>query len=173
MGQITIRTAAPEDVDDLIAIEADADQRFVESSHPDLAGGSTVPSAVLQRAIAQNRVFVAVDHACDRVVGWVLLTRSAGELCIGQISVRRDAGRSGVGTEILEHVITTARNDGEPSIVLNTQRDVPWNKPWYERHGFVVVDETDWNGDMRVITAEQVEAGLDWSTRVHMRLRLG
>ena len=72
----------------------------------------------------------------------------------------------------MKTVIASARGMGYESIVLNTQTDVPWNRPWYEKHGFVVVDESDWTDDMHVITREQTESGLDWTTRAHMRLLL-
>jgi 4-diphosphocytidyl-2-C-methyl-D-erythritol kinase len=165
-----IRLAHPDDVEVLTEIERDADLRYADSVHPEMASGETIPRAVLEQAVARRWIIVAA--ADDRVVGWVLLTRSGDEFCIGQISVWRDAGGRGVGNRLMETVIGSARQMGYRSIVLNTQGDVPWNRPWYEKHGFAVVDPADWTDDMHEITREQIAAGLDWNTRVHMRLVL-
>jgi predicted N-acetyltransferase YhbS len=165
-----IRLARADDLDALTEIEADADMRYAESVHPEFAGGSTIPRDVLQRAIERQWIIVADEDG--RVVGWVLLTKSDDEMCIGQISVRRDAGGRGIGAALLKTVAASAKGMGYRSIVLNTQTDVPWNRPWYERHGYVVVDPADWTPDMHVIAKEQTESGLDWTTRVHMRLSL-
>ena len=99
------------------------------------------------------------------------MSRSGDELCIGQISVRRSAGGKGVGTKLLSTVVDSVRSAGHQSIVLNTQADVPWNRPWYERRGFVVVPPEEWTADMHTIADEQCADGLDWNTRVHMRLQ--
>ena len=53
--------------------------------------------------------------------------------------------RRGIGTLLLQHIIAEARLCGERSVVLNTQRDVPWNGPWYERHRFAVVPRGSWS----------------------------
>lgn len=82
-------------------------------------------------------------------------------------------GGVGVGTALLRRVIDEARRAGEGSVVLNTQSDVAWNRPWYERHGFAVVPRAAWSEALLAIERDQARDGLDWSTRVHMRLRLG
>ena len=154
----------------LTAIEIDADKRYATSVHPEIAQGDHIPSEALARAASARQVIVAVED--DAILGWLLLTKSGDELCIGQISVRRSAGRAGVGTKLLNTIVDAVRSAGHRSIVLNTQADVPWNQPWYERHGFVVVPPEEWTADMHVIADEQRADGLDWTTRVHMRLQL-
>lgn len=168
---MVIRAARPDDYPTLVAIEHAADERFAEAGHAELLNGDALPEDVALRAIAGGRLTVAeVDGA---VAGWIFVTRSGGELCIGEVSVAPAHGRRGVGTALLTAVIERARAAGERTIVLNTQADVPWNKPWYERHGFAVVPPEVWTADMHVIADEQRAHGFDWSTRVHMRLTLG
>jgi GNAT superfamily N-acetyltransferase len=165
-----LRPAREADVVHLTRIERDADARFAAVGHPELADGSGIPDEVARAAIAKGRITVAeLDGA---VVGWVYLGRVDGELCLGQISVEPAHGRRGVGTALLRHVIDEARRGGEGSLVLNTQADVPWNRPWYERHGFVVVPPSACSEALRAIERDQAQHGLDWSTRVHMRLAL-
>jgi predicted N-acetyltransferase YhbS len=167
---ITVRRAAAADVDRLTEIERDADQRYLGSAHPQLADGGTIPRDALAGAVDRGTVMVA--ELDGEVVGWALFSRVGKELCLGQISVLRAAGGRGVGARLMEVAISSARAMGEATLVLNTQRDVPWNAPWYERFGFEVVDEADWTRGMRSTAEEQEADGLDWSSRVHMRLTL-
>ncbi|MBP6835036.1 MAG: GNAT family N-acetyltransferase [Deltaproteobacteria bacterium] len=170
LPSMMLRPALEADAVHLTRIERDADARFAAAGHPELADGSGIPDDVARAAIAQGRITVAeVDGA---VVGWVYMGRVEAELCLGQISVEPSHGRRGVGTALLRHVIDEARRRGEDSMVLNTQSDVPWNRPWYERHGFVVVPPSACSEALRAIERDQVEHGLDWSSRVHMRLTL-
>ncbi len=167
---VSLRPARDEDIPELVRIERDADARFAAAGHPELADGEGIPDDAARRAIALGRITVAeVDGV---VAGWAYVGRVDGEVCLGQISVAVAYGRGGVGDALLRAVIERARADGEASIVLNTQTDVPWNAPWYGRHGFVVVPREECSDGLLAIEREQTAHGLDWSTRVHMRLTL-
>lgn len=167
---VTVRRAREDEVAVLTEIEIDADQRYADSAHPEFAAGNHIPTDALARAASRGLVLVAEEAGA--ILGWVLLTGSGDEWCVGQISVRRSAGGRGIGTQLLQTLIEAARAAGKPSIVLNTQSDVAWNAPWYERHGFVVVPPDEWTADMHVIADEQRAEGMDWTTRVHMRLHI-
>jgi ribosomal protein S18 acetylase RimI-like enzyme len=166
----TIRLAREEDIPALAPIEREADTRFLAAGHPELADGEGIPDEVARRSIAQGRITVATVD--DAVVGWVYVGRVDGEACLGQISVATAHGRRGVGDALLRAVIERARAEGEGSIVLNTQRDVPWNEAWFARRGFAAVAPEHCGEGLRAIEREQTRDGLDWSTRVHMRLAL-
>lgn len=160
-----IRVAVLADVPEIQRVGVEADSRYVDVGHPEVADGASIPLGVAERAVAEERLLVAeVD---GRVVGWVYLERSSGELCLAQISVLTQFGRRGVGTALLERALDAARDAGVPTIMLNTQSDVPWGMPWYARHGFVVVPRDEWTADMVALAELQTEAGLDRSTRVH------
>lgn len=167
---VEIRAAALDEVPLIQQVAIDADTRYAATGHAALADGSTIPTAVAVRAIESNSLAVAcVD---DRVVGWVYTARIDGEPCIGHICVASAFGRRGIGSSLLEHVIAVSRARGDASIVLNTQTDVAWGRAWYERFGFVVVPRESWSAAFAAIADAQTADGLDWSTRVHMRLRL-
>ncbi|MEZ5215691.1 MAG: GNAT family N-acetyltransferase [Ilumatobacteraceae bacterium] len=170
MHELLLRPATTADVPEFGRIDVATEAMFVDAGHPEFADGGTIPDDVAARAIAEDRITVAELDGV--VVGWVYVTRVEGELCIGQISVDPAAQRTGVGTAMLRRVIEAARAADEPSILLNTQSDVPWNQPWYEKFGFEVVPEQRWTSGLRAIVSEQTGAGLDWTTRVHMRLVL-
>jgi GNAT superfamily N-acetyltransferase len=59
-------------------------------------------------------------------------------------------GRQGVGAALLEEVCRVAAARGHPEVTLRTFADVPWNGPFYARHGFIeLVDEPDWMVPLR------------------------
>jgi predicted N-acetyltransferase YhbS len=167
---VTVRPARSDDLPGLAEIERDADRRFAEVGHAELADGETVPATVTAAAHARGDLLVAEDGGV--VVGWLLLVRLGDDLCIGQVSVSPTHGRGGIGTALLRAAIAAAMARGEPALVLNTQGDVAWNRPWYERHGFTVVPAGQWTVAMAEMRERQIVAGLDWTTRVHMRLPL-
>jgi hypothetical protein len=50
--------------------------------------------------------------------------------------------------------------------------DVPWNRPWYEHLGFVVLDDTQIGPQLRSVREAETRHGLDPAKRVCMRLNL-
>jgi GNAT superfamily N-acetyltransferase len=166
-----IRAATIHDVPRCREIDVATEAQFAAAGHPEFVGGSTIPHEAAARAIAEQRMLVAEVHGV--VVAWVFLTRSDDELCIGQIAVDPTRQQHGIGTLLLEHVIQVARHNGDPTILLNTQADIVWNRPWYERFGFVVIPRDRWTAAMHAVVEEHTAEGLDWETRVHMRLVLG
>jgi ribosomal protein S18 acetylase RimI-like enzyme len=167
---LTIRPATAADLDAIAAVGVDADTRFLAAGYPAFADGAAIPADVAERAIVEARLWVA--ERAGALLGWSYQGRIDGELCLGQISVAVSAGRQGVGTALLTALIDRARSAGEPSVVLNTQADVPFNAPWYQHHGFEVVPEAAWSDGLRRVTAAQEAGGMDWTHRVHLRLRL-
>jgi GNAT superfamily N-acetyltransferase len=167
---VVVRPARIDEVPLLGPIERDADSRFATTGHLELVSGDGIPAHVAMAAVDDGRLTVA--EADGAVIGWLFATRVGGELSLGQVSVLPEHGQRGIGTALLLDLIDRARSMGEGSIVLNTQADVPWNMPWYARYGFVVVPFEDWSPGMHEVTDYQRADGLDWATRVHMRLRL-
>lgn len=173
---LLIRSARHDDYPFLGPIDLASNRLFIERGHPEFETDESIPEDAARAAVEEGRLFVTevLDRkGSSRLVGWVYLTRISGELSIGQISMHPDVAKRGYGSTLLNSVIRHARVSGEPTLILNTQADIPWNRPWYEKFGFQVVEPNDWTEGMRECTADQTEAGLDWSTRVHMRLSLG
>ena len=56
-----------------------------------------------------------------------------------------------------------------PGLTLLTFRDVPWNGPWYLRHGFAELPEAAWGPQLREHWQAEVDAELhDLGPRVVM-----
>jgi ribosomal protein S18 acetylase RimI-like enzyme len=167
---VEVRAGTEADLAKLAGIEAAADAQYAAAGHPELADGSTIPEQVARAAIEQGRLAVAT--VAGQPVGWVYWGRVGTELSIGQICVIPEYGRQGIGTALVRHVLDRALAAAEPTVILNTQSDVAWNEPWYRHLGFSTVPESEWTPAMRAVSRQQAADGLDWSSRVHMRLRL-
>jgi len=139
-----IERADPGQVDALCAIERQAVQLF--RGHPAWASYSamSIPPELLQQAICRGLVWVALNEAAVPV-GFVWLDTDAGDAVIGiaEIDVLPDYGRRGIGAALLERACAWARSAGYRRVDLGTLADVPWNAPFYAKHGFAVVDKDD------------------------------
>ncbi len=166
-----IRLAKPDEIPILQEIERAGGPQFLRVGHPELAGDHTISTEVALRSLAQESLYVV--EVANRICGWVGAEVEGVRLHVEQISVHPDYQQRGLGTALMEFVINEAEQRGFESLVLDTQTDVAWNQPWYQQLGFQVVAADQWTAQMVETTAAQVAAGLDWSTRVHMRLCLG
>ena len=167
-SDVHLRPATFADIVSIQRVGIEADSRYLDSAHPECADGTTIPTDAAERAVESQRLVVACLN--DAICGWALVGKLGKELCLGQISVSSDHGNRGIGSRLLQHIIKLARESGAPSIILNTQRDVPWCMPWYTKHGFRALEPIEMSAALMDVQREQAAAGLDWSTRVHMRL---
>jgi GNAT superfamily N-acetyltransferase len=133
-----IRLARPDELAELIAIDDDACTLYGEAgvtvSLPEAHPFVLDEQARWLAAAARGRVLLAVRAAVP--VGFCALGRVDGAAYVEQLSVRRAAMRSGVGSALLARVL------GAPPpgpVWLTTYAHLPWNRPWYERVGFRVV----------------------------------
>lgn len=170
MTGVRVRDATPPDVALMAPIERAAGERFRSVGMDAIADDEPLPDELLRAAAAEGRLWVA--ELDGEVVGYALGERvgARGEQHhLEQVSVMPEAGGRGVGAALVERVAAWARQAGATSLTLATFRDVPWNGPWYERLGFVVVPHHELDAPLRAVRAHEVERGLDVSIRVCMR----
>ncbi|WP_240669072.1 GNAT family N-acetyltransferase [Dyella sp. M7H15-1] len=105
----------------------------------------SIPPEQLEEAIQQGLVWVALPDDRDEPVGFVWLDTEQGSEVAGiaEIDVLPEYSRRGMGAALLEHACDWARSAGYRRVDLGTLADVPWNAPFYAKHGFVVVDKND------------------------------
>jgi GNAT superfamily N-acetyltransferase len=118
-----------------------------------------------------GRSWVAVDER-DRPLGYVLVDIVDEHAHIEQISVRPDRQRAGLGRALVDQVRGWALETGRSAITLTTFTDVPWNRPWYEHLGFVVLADEQIGPDLQAVRDAETGHGLDPAQRVCMRLDL-
>lgn len=93
-------------------------------------------------------------------------------LYLDQISVHPDQGQRGIGAALLTRVIDEAKRRKLRRVALSTFRDLPWNAPFYAKHGFREIrrsDMAEWMLELERIQAEE----LDVSKRCFMVRKIG
>jgi GNAT superfamily N-acetyltransferase len=123
----TIRHARPDELADLVAIEAASDGLFSTIGFDLFPGPATV--AAMARA-------PAVLVAGDPPVGFARVEEVDGLAHLEQLSVAPDHGRRGIGRALLEAACDWARDAGYEAITLVTFQDVAWNAPFYASASF-------------------------------------
>jgi hypothetical protein len=145
---LTVRAASPADLPALPAIELSGDAMFAELGIVFPPGPATVATAIAHGA--------SIMVAGDPPVAFAAVITLDGHPHLEQISVRADQTRNGIGSLLLANVI----RDYGPGLTLLTFRDVPWNGPWYLRHGFVELPRSAWGPDLRRHWQAEIDAGL-------------
>ena len=142
----SVELAQPDQVAVLCAIERKAVQMFRGHAAWPAYADMPIPAELLHQAIARGLVWVALSVAGESL-GFVWLDAAvsdeAGSHAIGiaEIDVLPDHGQRGIGAALLEHACDWARAAGYHRVDLGTLADVPWNAPFYAKHGFVTVDK--------------------------------
>jgi phosphinothricin acetyltransferase len=153
------------------AAGADAGERFRSSPEPRIAKCADhdpwTPDD-LAPFIEAGHAWVATEDG--EVVGFALVEVFDGAAHVEEVSVDRAHGGRGHATALLDAIATWARRAGLPAVTLTTFRDVAWNRPFYERRGFRVVDVARQSPAMRDRVAHEEDAyGLAADLRVVMR----
>jgi GNAT superfamily N-acetyltransferase len=156
------------ELDLLREIERDAGQAFAEIGMDEIANDEPLSVRKLGLFLTAGRAWVAVDDQ-DSPVAYLLSRVVDGAAHIEQVSVARVAASHRVGAMLIDHLSRTAA-DGEPmAVTLTTFRDVPWNAPYYERLGFVVVPAADQGPQLAALVAREALAIPGNFPRVAMR----
>lgn len=164
----TIRPAREEDLPLLREIERAAGRPFAALGM-DLVADDEPPSLETLRGYAEaGRAWVRTGSE-DRPVGYLLAEVVDGCAHLEQVSVHPDAAGHGYGRELVEHLVTWARDRGLPAVTLTTYTDVPWNGPYYRRLGFRPVEPDDLGPGLQAIRHEEAARGLDRWPRAVLR----
>jgi GNAT superfamily N-acetyltransferase len=166
-----IRLAGPADFPAIQAVEDAAGLHFAEIGWTTIADDPGPTDEDLAPAAAAGALWVAED-ADGRIVGWAEAGVVDGEGHLHQVSVRPEHEGAGLGTALLDVVVGWTAARGLPSLTLTTFRDIRWNGPWYERRGFVVLDDGDLGPELAAIRERERARGLDVGPRVAMRRSL-
>ncbi len=130
-----IRTAGPEDLPLLKVIEGAADQTFVA-----VFGSLDWDEPSEGEWRARQPGFLLVAEEDGSVVGFAHVLWLEGTAHLEQLAVHPDHHRRGHGSALLRAAMARARQEGHDTLTLSTYAEVPWNAPYYARHGFEVVN---------------------------------
>jgi GNAT superfamily N-acetyltransferase len=148
----SVGPATPRDLALLPEIERAADRMFA-------AVGITFPPGptVIEEAIAAGAdVYVAGAPP----LGFAAVRERDGCTHLEQIAVWPELTRRGTGGALLDQVVAHAAERRTAGVTLLTFRDVPWNGPWYARHGFGELPEDRWSPQIRALWEAEIAAGL-------------
>src|SRR5262249_15387287 len=167
-GDYAIETAGAGDLAALAAIETAATALF-EGWGVEAAVHADVTSLEeLREAQQAGQLWIA--RATDRqTVGFALVEMVGGQPHLEEIDVHPAHGRRGIGTALVQAVLSWARAARHSAVTLTTFREIPWNAPFYERLGFCVIDRTELSPDLEAIVRDEASRGLDPAQRVVMR----
>ena len=165
-----IRPACLDEREELRAIERAAGSLFAAAGLVEVAAHEPESVEGLAKYIAGGRAWVIADG--ETAIGYSLVDIVDGLAHLEQMSVRPEFGRRGLGAALLEHVCEWARGENFAAITLTTFADLPWNAPFYARHGFVVLAASELGPELRALRETETAHGLDPDRRVCMRRAL-
>ncbi|MBA4765600.1 GNAT family N-acetyltransferase [Qipengyuania huizhouensis] len=167
MNEFSIRLARPDDADAFHRVEEDAASLLREE--PSLEGIPVPPSKSAEHyrgVIARGNCLAATIEG--QVVGFAAAGRVGRELHLHELSVAREQQGRGIGGTLLRALIIDARNCGLSAITLDTYRDIPWNGPFYARHGFVEIENLEDRPHLLRSLEAAADAGLPRERRCAM-----
>lgn len=148
---VSLRTARPRELRRLAEIDDDAGTLYGEAGiFVDLPLESPYVEAESRRwraSLVAGRVWLAVDSR-DQPLAFVSCGFVDGAPYVEQLSVRRAQMRRGLGRALLGRAIAFAA--GQP-LWLTTYGHLPWNRPYYERAGFVVVPAAEHGPELQAV----------------------
>ena len=163
-----LRPARVDDLPHLQEVEVAAGILFAGIGMDSVADDPPPPLELLAAHQAAGTAWVSVDDG-DRPVGYALALEVDGLGHLEQLSVAPAAGRQGRGAALVEAVCAWASARGAKAVTLSTFLDVPWNAPYYERLGFVVLAEDELTPGLLALRDHEIIGGLDVARRAFMR----
>jgi len=165
-----IRLAKPAEIGWIREIEDAAGMLFLGLDIVDEAKWVSFSLDEIYRLANLGQVWFACFN--DQPVGIVVASVRDGLAYIEELHVVPLHGRRGLGGQLLERACEWAQEQGYPAITLSTFRDIPWNGPFYRKHGFHDLESEEWTADMHAIRKAEGSLGLQIDKRVFMRRKL-
>lgn len=164
-----LRPARPDELDTLTAIERAAAVRFRDVGLEEVMASTVTPRAHLEAGLAAGRLIVAETATpSGSAVGFALSSVLDGDAHLEELDVLPEHGRRGLGRALVLGALAVGAREGRPRMTLSTLTLVPWNAPFYERLGFVVLTSDEVGPELRAACIADRERGLPDDGRVLM-----
>jgi len=172
-----VRLARAADAPLLGALERAAAARFAEIGLARIAQGRPTSTAEYLEAVAARRLWVVeaeTGEDAGAVVGVTIADRLDGEGYLAEVAVHPAHAGHRLAARMIAAVETWAAGLGCRTLNLTTFREVPWNRRYYERLGFAVLDEAAAGPGLQAIRDKERARGVDANgPRVCMIKRIG
>lgn len=169
---LKIRKTFPSDIHLLIEIEYSANQAFTQIPQLKWLAESAVMSSDQHLDLIQNHdAFVAVN-AQNQVIGFLYAEKQAQDLYIIELDVAAEYQKQGVGRQLMTYIIDFAKQQGFQAVTLTTFTDVAWNRPFYEKLGFKLLNPQNLKPYLKQKIDNEVEHGFVGDSRCAMQFIL-
>lgn len=167
-----LRAGEKGDLPSLVAVEQSAAQVFRHCADLAwLADGECLSLQAHEEAILQGYHWVAVKDGMP--IGFTLAAEMGRNLHLREVSVRLDWQGKGVGTALIQRVLSVARERGFSGVTLTTFRDVPWNAPFYRTLGFLESAPATLSPELKAVLDAEAAHGFPPDRRCAMRYSVG
>jgi len=166
-----IRLARPDEGALLRDVELASGRLFADLGMHEVAAAA--PSWVEHWPDHQAAGLVWVADQGSGPVGFALAEVVDANLHLEQLSVRPEHCRRGIGSALVEQVVSHAQDVGLPAVTMSTFRDVAFNGPFYRRRGFRELADHELTEGLRQRRLNEESHGLDLRTRAMMRRDVG
>ncbi len=167
----TIRLARHDELPRLADIERQAGARFATYPFANSMTQVLTPPEALREGLDQRRLWVAVTLD-DCPVGFALASVVEANAHLDELDVLPEHGRRGLGAALVDTACAWGRENGFRAITLSTFSHVPWNAPFYTRHGFRILAPDELSETLQSLLREEAARGLPAEQRVIMRREL-
>jgi GNAT superfamily N-acetyltransferase len=133
-----VRSYRDADAAALVRIENRAAELFRPYGFPEMADSPIPDVAFFENYIAGQTVWVALDRE-GAPAGFAVAGALDDWFHLKELSVDPDHGRKGLGAALVSVALAEGKARGFDRMSLTTFRDVPFNRPFYEKLGFAVL----------------------------------
>ncbi|MBT2865795.1 GNAT family N-acetyltransferase [Chromobacterium violaceum] len=122
----------------LARIERRAARLFSPEDLPSALSEHTLPAGMLSDARDAGLLWVA--DSGGQPIGFALAQMLDGQLHLAEMDVDPSHARRGIGSALLRHTLAQAGLRACAAVTLTTFAHLPWNAPFYRRHGFLAFE---------------------------------
>jgi GNAT superfamily N-acetyltransferase len=126
-----------------------------------------IPVVTLEMAHQAGLVYVAQGFD-GALYGFAAGSARDEFLHLMELQVLPEQGRGGVGGLLLEAIAAHAADAGAPGVTLGCFHSVPWQMPFYRKHGFGEYPRADWTPQHVRTWEAQAKSGLDMADRAFL-----
>lgn len=146
-----MRRAGPGDADELRAIAAAADQKYV----PRIGRAPAPMTADYAQAVRDGQAWAALEDR--QIVGFAIIIAQPGYLLLDNVAVLPAAQGRGIGARLLALAEEQARGLGLREIRLYTNEAMTENLAYYPRHGYAETHRAEQDGFNRVFFRKPID----------------
>lgn len=166
---ISIRPARDCDAPALPEVERSSGEIFRQWPGLEWIADDDVQSEEQHRALIAGGVAFIAELNGHSIVAFLNGEMTADALHVWQIAVHREQQGRGIGRELIQAAQQLAIDRGASALTLTTFRKVPWNEPYYQRLGFVTLNQENLTPRLKTILDAEERAGLPMAQRCAMR----